>query len=205
MILRLLVILSLCFLTAISGFCAGVDQDNKTNAIRQSPELETNPVASDLSNISVDANLNFSQVHWTSHNGTALSPEIGISYIIDQVFAPRLNVKYFSVSDGNSTLDVFGIGGGLRIWIPVEGSLVPFIGGALDYYDLSLSGAGNVKGACSLIAEAGVGYFFTDNFSVTINISGDTSLVNGTASINGHDEDIAMNTISFGIGLNARF
>ena len=84
--------------------------------------------------------------------------------------------------------------------MPVEGSLVPFIGGALDYYDLSLSGAGNVKGACSLLAEAGVGYFF-----VTINISGDTSLVNGTASINGHDEDIAMNTISFGIGLNARF
>ena len=205
MILRLFVILSLCFLTAISGFCAGVDQDNKTNAIRQSPELETNMWTSDLSNISVDANLNFSRVHWTSHNGTALSPEIGISYIIDQVFAPRLNVKYFSVSDGNSTLDVFGIGGGLRIWMPVEGSLVPFIGGALDYYDLSLSGAGNVKGACNLIAEAGVGYFFADNFSVTINISGDTSLLNGTASINGHDEDIAMNTISFGIGLNARF
>ena len=197
------------FLSVIQVFGAGLDQ--KSNAAVTSPDQDAeNEIGpGDLAGVSVDVDLNFSSVNWkldsASHSDAAVSPQIGLSYAINQMIAPRLTVKYFSVSDDNSDLDVWCIGLGGRFWFPVDCDLVPFIGGTLNYYDLSLSQAGNVKSACGVTGEAGVGYFINDNFVVTLNISGETSLVDGQATIDNCDEDISLNALSVGFGINARF
>ncbi len=195
------------FFSAIHVFGAGLDQ--KSNAVVTSPVRDAETGAWDLAGVSVDAALNFSRVNWkladASHSAAAVSPQIGLSYAINEMIAPRVTVKYFSGSDDNSDLDVLCIGLGGRFWIPVDSDFVPFIGATFNYYDLSLSQAGNVKGACGVTGEAGVGYFINDNFVVTLNISGETSLVDGQAIIDNRDEDISLNALSLGFGINVRF
>lgn len=199
----------LLMLSAIQVFGAGLDQ--KSNAVVSSPghDAETEIGPADMAGVSMDADLNFSRIGWklagASRSGAALSPQIGLSYAINQMIAPRVAVKYFSVSDDNSDLDVWCIGLGGRFWFPVDSDFVPFIGATFNYYDLSLSQAGNVKGACGVTGEAGVGYFINDNFVVTLNISGETSLVDGQTTIANRDEDISFNALSLGVGINVRF
>jgi outer membrane protein W len=193
--------------SAIHVFGAGLDQ--KSNMVVTSPVRDAETGAWDLAGVSVDADLNFSRVNWkldsASHSDTAVSPQIGLSYAINQMIAPRLTVKYFSVSDDNSDLDVWCIGLGGRFWLPIDCNLVPFVGGTLNYYDLSLNQTGHVNGAGGLTGEAGVGYFFNDNFCITLNVSAETSLIDGQATIANRDEDISLNALSVGVGINARF
>jgi len=195
------------FFSAIQVFGAGLDQ--KSNAVATSPVRDVETGAWDLAGVSIDADLNFSRIGWklagASHSDTAVSPQIGLSYVFNQMIAPRVTVKYFSVSDDNSDLDVWCIGLGGRFWFPVDCDFVPFIGATLNYYDLSLNQAGHVNGAGGLAGEAGVGYFINDNFVLTLNISGETSLVDGQATIDNRDEDISLNALSLGVGINVRF
>ena len=202
-------LISVLMLSVIHVFGAGFDQ--KSNMVVTSPshDAETEMQPLDLANVSVDADLNLSSVNWklagASHSAATVSPQIGLSYAINQMFAPRVTVKYFSVSDDNSDLDVWCIGLGGRFWFPVDCDFVPFIGATLNYYDLSLNQAGHVNGAGGLAGEAGVGYFINDNFVLTLNISGETSLVDGQATIDNRDEDISLNALSLGVGINVRF
>lgn len=195
------------FFSAIQVFGAGLDQ--KSNAVVTSPVRDEETGAWDLAGVSVDADLNLSSVNWklagASHSAAAASPQIGLSYAINQMIAPRVTVKYFSVSDDNSDLDVWCIGLGGRFWFPVDSDFVPFIGATLNYYDLSLNQAGHVDGAGGLTGEAGVGYFINDNFIITLNVSGETSLIDGRATVADRDEDISLNALSVGVGINARF
>jgi len=195
------------FLSAIQVFGEGLDQKN--NAVVPSPGQDAETGAWDLAGVSVDADLNFSRIGWkladASHSDLTLSPQIGLSYAINEMIAPRVTVKYFSVSDDNSDLNVWCISLGGRFWFPVDSYFVPFIGGTLNYYDLSLNQAGHVNGAGGLTGEAGIGYFISDTFVITLNISGETSLVDGQTTIDNRDEDISLNAISLGVGINARF
>jgi len=195
------------FLSVIQVFGVGLDQKN--NAVVSSPGQDAETGAWDLAGVSVDADLNLSSVNWklagASHSAAAVSPQIGLSYAINEMFAPRVTVKYFSVSDDNSDLNVWCIGLGGRFWFPVDSYFVPFIGGTLNYYDLSLNQAGHVDGAGGLTGEAGVGYFINDNFIITLNVSGETSLIDGRATVANRDEDISLNALSIGVGINARF
>jgi len=195
------------FLSVIQVFGAGLDQ--KSNMVVTSPVRDTETKAWDLAGVSVDADLNFSRVNWklagSSYGDTAVSPQIGLSYAINQMITPRLTVKYFSVCDDNSDLDVWCIGLGGRFWFPVDCDFVPFIGATLNYYDLSLNQAGHVDGAGGLTGEAGVGYFINDNFIITLNVSGETSLIDGQTTVANRDEDISLNALSLGVGINARF
>lgn len=201
-------VLAFC-LSAIYVFGAGLDQNSKGVAYSQVPNSEISEGPLDLAGVSVDADLNFSRVNWkladASHSAAAVSPQIGLSYVFNQMIAPRLTVKYFSVSEDNSDLDVWCIGLGGRFWFPVDCDFVPFIGGALNYYDLSSNQAGHVDGAGGLTGEAGVGYFINDHFCVTLNVSAETSLIDGRATIANRDEDISLNALSLGVGINARF
>ena len=196
-------------LSAIHVFGAELDQSGKAGGLTQGHNSETGEWPGDLAGVSVDADLNFSRVGWklagASCSDLTLSPQIGISYAINRIVAPRVTVKYCQARDNDSTLSIWDIGLGGRIWIPTDWLLVPFFGATFNYYDLSLSQAGNVKGACGVTGEVGAGYFINDNFVVTLNISGATSLVDGQATADNRDENISLNALSLGVGINARF
>jgi len=165
--------------------------------------------ADESGSVSVDAGVGVSWVFWTfddtSHRAAALTPQIGLSYAVNDVVAPRLFIKYASAEDGDARLDAWGFGFGSRFWLPIEGELIPFLGGYLRYDDLSSNQAGNLKGAFGVSGEAGVGYWINNSLTLTISLSGDTALVKGKATLNDHDADISLSALCLGAGLNARF